>query len=104
MHAGQQEPKQAVQTRNFKSAIQPRVKELRSLFPTMNSSHADLINSLRKTERLTDKTSATMLQVDRKYFFDPDNSIGLQQAYQVTAQAFHAVCIMQACTLWCPSM
>lgn len=49
----------------------------------MNSNHADLINSLRQTERLTDKTAQTMLQVDRKYFLDPDNLEVLHHAYQV---------------------
>jgi protein-L-isoaspartate O-methyltransferase len=53
----------------------------------MNSSHADLINSLRQTERLTDKTAQTMLQVDRKYFLDPDNLEVLHHAYQVHASS-----------------
>ncbi len=51
----------------------------------MNSSHADLINSLRQSERLTDKTAQTMLQVDRRYFLDPDNLEVLHHAYQVHA-------------------
>ena len=50
----------------------------------MNTSHAELINSLRQTERLTDKTADAMLQVDRKYFLDPDNVEALHLAYQVS--------------------
>ncbi|DBA80272.1 TPA: hypothetical protein ACH3X2_007499 [Trebouxia sp. C0005] len=80
--SGQQEPKQVTQIRGLKSAVQARTRDWRSLFATMNSSHADLINSLRQTERLTDKTAQTMLQVDRKYFLDPDNLEVLHHAYQ----------------------
>lgn len=50
----------------------------------MNPSHADLINSLRKTERLTDKTAQAMMQVDRKFFLDPDNQSMLHLAYEVS--------------------
>ena len=56
----------------------------------MSPSHADLINSLRKTERLTDKTAQAMLQVDRKYFLDPDNQSVMHLAYEVRCSLVHA--------------
>lgn len=49
----------------------------------MSPSHADLINSLQKKERLTDKTAQAMMQVDRKYFLDPDNQSLMHLAYEV---------------------
>ena len=49
----------------------------------MNTSHADLINTLRHTERLTEKTAQAMQQVDRKFFLDPDNQSMLHLAYEV---------------------
>lgn len=60
------------------------LKGFHKLFATMNTSHAELINSLRQTERLTDKTADAMLQVDRKYFLDPDNVEALHLAYQAS--------------------
>lgn len=55
----------------------------------MSPSHADLINSLRKTERLTDKTAQAMMQVDRKYFLDPDNQSMMHLAYEVRYRLVH---------------
>ena len=83
MPAGEPEAKQGAQSKGFKVAAS-RTRDWRALFATMNTSHADLINSLRKTERLSDKTAQAMLQVDRKCFLDPDNMEVLQHAYQVT--------------------
>lgn len=83
LFAGEPEAKQAAQSKGFTTAAS-RTRDWRRVFATMNTSHADLINSLRKTERLTDKTAQAMLQVDRKYFLDPDNLEVLQHAYQVT--------------------
>lgn len=57
----------------------------------MNSRHADLINSLRKTERLTDKTAHAMMQVDRKFFLDPDNQSLMHLAYEVYSRLPHGV-------------
>lgn len=73
-------------TRGLTSAVKPQARDFGGLFVNMNSSHADLINSLRTTERLTDKTADAMLQVDRRCFLDPDNLEVLQHAYQVHAQ------------------
>ena len=81
-HAGQQ-CNQLTQTRVSGSSQKTGKRDFRSLFATMNPSHADLINNLRKTERLTDKTAQAMLQVDRKYFLDPDNQSMLHLAYEV---------------------
>ena len=50
----------------------------------MNTSHADLISKLRQTERLTDKSAQAMLQVDRKFFLDPDNESVAHLAYEVS--------------------
>lgn len=50
----------------------------------MNASHAELIHSLQQTERLTDRTADAMLQVDRKYFLDPENVEALHLAYQAS--------------------
>lgn len=57
----------------------------------MNPSHADLINSLRKTERLTDKTAEAMMQVDRKFFLDPDNQSMMHLAYEVRQSVVHSL-------------
>lgn len=57
----------------------------------MNSRHADLINSLRKTERLTDKTAQAMMQVDRKFFLDPDNQSLMHLAYEVCTRLVHGL-------------
>lgn len=51
----------------------------------MNTSQAELVQSLQQEERLSGKTAQTMLQVDRKYFLDPDNLELLQDAYQARA-------------------
>lgn len=78
-HTGSQEAR-----KNLHSASKGLLNKVGTLFATMNTSHAELINSLRQTERLTDKTADAMLQVDRKYFLDPDNVEALHLAYQVS--------------------
>ena len=55
-------------------------------FGTINRSQAELMKSLQQEERVTDKTAQTMLQVDRKYFLDPDNKETQDKAYQVIFQ------------------
>ena len=80
VHAGQQETNKSLHT----GAPTELFKRIERLFATMNASHAELIHSLQQTERLTDKTADAMLQVDRKYFLDPENVETLHQAYQAS--------------------
>ena len=49
----------------------------------MSPSHADLIDSLAHSKRLTRTTVQAMMQVDRKYFLDPDNQSVMDLAYEV---------------------
>lgn len=63
----------------------------------MSMGHARLIDSLRQTHRLTDKTANAMLQVDRIWFLDPDNAEARHLAYQ--ASPFTAMTSCLSCLL-----